>query len=82
MGQPAVAKIGALQLEGEGERVLNRKKLDELVRQVCGGQAEGQEGNVLTPDVEEVSHKSRELFHLFRVLTCLSVCTQPRRLVC
>lgn len=58
MGQPAVAKIGALQLEGEGERVLNRKKLDELVRQVCGGQAEGQEGNVLTPDVEEVSYKN------------------------
>lgn len=54
MGQPAVNKIPALQLEGEGERVLNKKKLDELVRQVSGGTAEGQEGNMLTPEVEEV----------------------------
>jgi len=54
MSQPALAKTPAYQLEGEGERVLNKKKLDELVRQVCGGTAEGQEGNVLTPEVEEV----------------------------
>ncbi|KAK0649387.1 transcription initiation factor TFIID subunit A-domain-containing protein [Cercophora newfieldiana] len=53
MGQPALAKTPAYQLEGEGERVLNKKKLDELVRQVCGGTAEGQEGNLLTPEVEE-----------------------------
>ena len=31
-----------------------KKKLDELVRQVCGGGAEGQEGNLLMPEVEEV----------------------------
>lgn len=55
MGQPVLPKIPVVQMEGEGERVLNRKKLDDLVRQVCGGQAEGQEGNGLTPDVEEVS---------------------------
>jgi len=54
MNQPALAKTPAYQLEGEGERVLNKKKLDELVRQVCGGTAEGQEGNLLTPEVEEV----------------------------
>lgn len=55
MGQPVLPKIAAVQMEGEGERVMNRKKLDDLVRQVCGGQAEGQEGsNALTPDVEEV----------------------------
>jgi transcription initiation factor TFIID subunit 12 len=54
MNQPALPKTPAYQLEGEGERVLNKKKLDELVRQVCGGTAEGQEGNMLTPDVEEV----------------------------
>ncbi|KAK1753074.1 hypothetical protein QBC47DRAFT_304634 [Echria macrotheca] len=53
MNQPALAKTPAYQLEGEGERVLNKKKLDELVRQVCGGTAEGQEGNMLTPEVEE-----------------------------
>ena len=54
MGNPVLPKLPVVQMEGEGERVLNRKKLDDLVRQVCGGQAEGQEGNVLTPDVEEV----------------------------
>ncbi|KAK7707556.1 Transcription initiation factor TFIID subunit 12 [Diaporthe eres] len=53
MGNPVLPKLPVVQMEGEGERVLNRKKLDDLVRQVCGGQAEGQEGNVLTPDVEE-----------------------------
>ncbi|KAG8162154.1 hypothetical protein KVR01_007919 [Diaporthe batatas] len=53
MGNPVISKLPVVQIEGEGERVLNRKKLDDLVRQVCGGQAEGQEGNVLTPDVEE-----------------------------
>ncbi|KAI3401156.1 hypothetical protein diail_302 [Diaporthe ilicicola] len=53
MGNPVLPKLPVVQMEGEGERVLNRKKLDDLVRQVCGGQAEGQVGNVLTPDVEE-----------------------------
>jgi transcription initiation factor TFIID subunit 12 len=56
MGQPALPKIPAYQLEGEGTQVLNKKKLDELVRQVSGGTAEGQEGDLLTPDVEEVSY--------------------------
>ncbi len=55
MGQPVVAKTPSYQLEGEGERILNKKKLDELVKQVCGGTAEGQEGDLLTPEVEEVS---------------------------
>lgn len=62
MGQPALAKTPGYQLEGEGERVLNKKKLDELVRQVCGGTAEGQEGNLLTPEVEEVSFFSLFIF--------------------
>lgn len=54
MGQPILPKIPQIQMESEGDRVMNRKKLDDIVRQVCGGQAEGQEGNALTPDVEEV----------------------------
>lgn len=53
MNQPALQKIPAYQMEGEGALILNKKKLDELVRQVCGGTAEGQEGNLLTPEVEE-----------------------------
>jgi transcription initiation factor TFIID subunit 12 len=52
--QPAVAKIPAYNNEAEGDHVLSKKKLDELVRQVCGGSSEGQEGNLLTPEVEEV----------------------------
>ena len=56
MSQPAVPKIPAYSHEAEGEHVLSKKKLDELVRQVCGGSAEGQDGNLLTPEVEEVGH--------------------------
>ncbi|KAI4716673.1 hypothetical protein E4T48_07143 [Aureobasidium sp. EXF-10727] len=49
MGQPAVQKTPHFILEGEGDRVLSKKKLDELVRQVTGVG----EGDGLTPDVEE-----------------------------
>ena len=42
--------------EAEGDHVLSKKKLDELVRQVCGAAVEGQEPNMLTPEVEEVGH--------------------------
>lgn len=51
IGQPAMTKPPGFILEGESERVLSKKKLDELVRQVTGGG----EGDGLTPDVEEVS---------------------------
>jgi transcription initiation factor TFIID subunit 12 len=54
MGQPVISRIPAFSLETEGERVLNKKKLDELVRQVCGGASEGQESGLLAPEVEEV----------------------------
>lgn len=54
MNQPAVPKVPAYSHEAEGDHVLSKKKLDELVRQVCGGSAEGQDANLLTPDVEEV----------------------------
>ncbi|KAI9758254.1 MAG: hypothetical protein M4579_003113 [Chaenotheca gracillima] len=53
MGQPAFQKTPAFVLEGESERVLSKKKVDELVRQVTGaGEALGGEG--LTADVEEL----------------------------
>ena len=55
MGQPAIQKHPGYVLEGEGERVLSKKKLEELVRQVTGGAgAEGEEGEGLTAEVEEV----------------------------
>jgi len=50
MGQPAVQKHPGYVLEGEGQRVLSKKMLDILVRQVTGGG----EGEMLTPDAEEV----------------------------
>jgi transcription initiation factor TFIID subunit 12 len=56
MGQPAIQRHPGYVLEGEGERVLSKKKLEELVRQVTGGTGgEGDEGESLTAEVEEVS---------------------------
>ncbi|KAL9603691.1 MAG: hypothetical protein Q9219_001010 [cf. Caloplaca sp. 3 TL-2023] len=52
MGQPAIQKHPGYVLEGDGERVLGRKKLEELVRQVTGG-VEGDEGETLTAAAEE-----------------------------
>ncbi|KAK5009334.1 hypothetical protein LTR28_001550 [Elasticomyces elasticus] len=49
MGQPAIARNPVFVLEGEGDRVLHKKKLDELVKEVTGGG----EGEGLAPDVEE-----------------------------
>lgn len=51
MGQPAIQKHPGYVLEGEGQRVLSKKMLDILVRQVTGGG----EGEGLTPDAEEVT---------------------------
>ena len=56
IGQPAIQKHPGYVLEGEGERVLSKKKLEELVRQVTGARGiEGDEGETLTAEVEEVS---------------------------
>ncbi|KAJ5110938.1 hypothetical protein N7532_001473 [Penicillium argentinense] len=51
MGQPAVQKHPGYVLEGEGQHVLSKRMLDILVRQVTGGG----EGEMLSPDAEEVS---------------------------
>lgn len=52
MSQPVLPKAPGYNMSGEGDRVMSRKKLDELVKQVTGG------GNgdapSLTPEVEEV----------------------------
>jgi transcription initiation factor TFIID subunit 12 len=63
MGQPALPRQPGYVLEGEGERVLSKKKLDELVRQVTGG-GEGLGGEGLSAEVEEVlSEHSTPLHH-------------------
>jgi transcription initiation factor TFIID subunit 12 len=54
MGQPVLQKTPGFNLEGEGERVMNKRKLDELVRQVTGGGEGLDSGEGLTPEVEDV----------------------------
>ena len=55
IGSPAIHRTPGYVLEGEGERVLSKKKLEELVRQVTGGTGgEGEDGESITADVEEV----------------------------
>lgn len=57
MGQPAIHRHPGYMLEGEGERVLSKRKLEELVRQVTGGTGgEAEEGEGMTAEVEEVRH--------------------------
>lgn len=53
MGQPALQKHPGYVLEGEGDRVLSKKKLEELVRQVTGN-ADPEGAQLLDPEVEEV----------------------------
>ena len=68
MGQPAIQQAPAFNLHGPGDRVLDKKKLDELVRQVCGGS-----GQSLHPEVEEVCSigiRAQSAFWLTRLLVC------------
>ncbi|KAF2724216.1 hypothetical protein K431DRAFT_241152 [Polychaeton citri CBS 116435] len=55
MMQPGIQKPPHFTLEGEGDHVLSKRKLDELVRQVTGIDASTSTGNDsgLTPEVEE-----------------------------
>lgn len=56
MAQPAISRAPPYTLEGEGDRVLSKRKLDELVRQVTGSAPSSdnsESSSVLAPDVEE-----------------------------
>lgn len=58
MGAPVITKTDAFLLQGPGDRVLDKKRLDELVRQVCG--ADAGDGDALRPEVAEVGeHDAR-----------------------
>ena len=60
MGAPALSKHPGYVLGAEGERVLSKKKLRELVRQVTGGNGlDGEEE--LDPKVEEVRPNNQAL---------------------
>ena len=64
IGQPNIQRNPGYVLEGDGERVLSKKKLEELVRQVTGGTGgEGEDGESITADVEEVSTTQPHLLH-------------------
>lgn len=54
LGQPAIARHPGYVLEGDGDRVLSKKRLQQLMREVTGA-SEGDDAEVMTPDVEEVS---------------------------
>jgi transcription initiation factor TFIID subunit 12 len=60
-------------MEGEGDRVLSKKKLDELVRQVTGGGQGLEGGEGLAPDVEEVG-----VFLVFTFRADLNVASNAR----
>ena len=66
LGQPAIQKHPGFVLEGDGERVLSKKKLQELVRQVTGVGGEGDDSEGLTPEVEEVRFLSLLYFYNYR----------------
>lgn len=53
MGLPAIPRHPGFVLEGEGDRVLSKKRLQQLMREVTGA-SEADDAEVMTPDVEEV----------------------------
>ena len=64
LGQPAISRHPGYVLEGEGDRVLSKKRLQQLAREVTGA-SEGDDAEVMTPDVEEVSRNPRTQHHCF-----------------
>lgn len=73
MGQPVLPKFPPFQLEGDGDRVLSKRKLDELVRQVTGGTEEA-----LTPEVEDVSSIICRYLALLTITGRSSTCRRLR----
>jgi transcription initiation factor TFIID subunit 12 len=53
VSQPVLQKAPGYNMDGDADRILNKKKLYELVTQVTGG-GDVLGGEVLTPEVEEV----------------------------
>ncbi|EMR62585.1 putative transcription initiation factor tfiid subunit 12 protein [Eutypa lata UCREL1] len=61
-GQPVIQKnMNAYNFDADAEHVMSKKKLDELTRQVVGGQP-GIDGNYMTPDVEEAALNAADAF--------------------
>jgi transcription initiation factor TFIID subunit 12 len=85
ISQPVLAKTPGYNMEGEGDRVLSKKKLDELVRQVTGGGQGLEDGMGLTPDVEEVRYyrlpTSKDAAYPLCTLSLSSISVSPFYLV-
>lgn len=76
MGQPAIQKHPGYVLEGEGERVLSKKKLEELVRQVTGGSGvENEEGETLSAEVEDVGPRHYHFSLISSMMNLIAVLT-------
>lgn len=76
MGQPAIQKHPGYVLEGEGERVLSKKKLEELVRQVTGGSGvENEEGETLSAEVEDVGPRHDHFSLISSMMNRIAVLT-------
>jgi transcription initiation factor TFIID subunit 12 len=54
LSQPVLQKTPGYSVDSDHDRVLSKKKLDELVRQVTGGGEGLGGGEALSPEVEEV----------------------------
>ena len=75
MGAPALSKHPGYVLGVEGERVLSKKKLQELVRQVTGGSGLDGDGEELDPQVEEVCLAfPPTLLHIRPAAQCMVFC--------
>lgn len=73
IGSPAIQRTPGYVLEGDGERVLSKKKLEELVRQVTGGTGgENEDGESITADVEEVNPIQSNTISSSPIISCTS----------
>ena len=63
MGLPAIPRHPGFVLEGEGDRVLSKKRLQQLMKEVTGA-SEGDDAEVMSPDVEEVWLNVQPLFQM------------------
>ncbi|OBT93513.2 hypothetical protein VE01_08722 [Pseudogymnoascus verrucosus] len=77
MQQPVMQKAPGFNVEGDAERVLNKRKLDELIRQVTGGGEGLDNSEGLTPEVEDCVLSVADEF-VDQVITAACKCAKAR----
>ncbi|KFY09017.1 hypothetical protein V492_05698 [Pseudogymnoascus sp. VKM F-4246] len=75
--QPVMQKAPGFNVEGDAERVLNKRKLDELIRQVTGGGEGLDNSEGLTPEVEDCVLSVADEF-VDQVITAACKCAKAR----